>query len=55
MVHKKVGNEEKAREYLEKANQATRESLADKENPPVWNRRATLELLRKEAEGKKEE
>ena len=55
IVHKKVGNEEKAREYLEKANQATRESLADKENPPVWNRRATLELLRKEAESKKEE
>ena len=50
MVHKKAGNAEQAREYLNKANQWTGKVLADEENPPRWNRRATLELLRKEAE-----
>jgi tetratricopeptide (TPR) repeat protein len=50
MVHKKTGNDEQAREYLDKANAWTDEALADEENPPVWNRRATLELLRKEGE-----
>ena len=50
MAHQKAGNVEQAREYLNKANQSTDEEFADKENPPAWNRRATLELLRKEAE-----
>ena len=50
MAHQKAGNAEQAREYLNKANQSTDEVLADEENPPAWNRRATLELLRKEAE-----
>ena len=50
MAHQKAGNVEQAREYLNKANQRTDEEFADKEKPPAWNRRATLELLRKEAE-----
>ena len=50
MAHQKAGNAEQAREYLNKANQSTDEEFADKEKPPAWNRQATLELLRKEAE-----
>jgi tetratricopeptide (TPR) repeat protein len=50
MAHQKAGHVEQAREYLNKANQRTDEESADKEKPPPWNRRATLELLRKEAE-----
>jgi tetratricopeptide (TPR) repeat protein len=50
MAHQKASNAEQPREYLNKANQWTDEVLADEENPPAWNRRATLELLRKEAE-----
>lgn len=50
MAHQKAGNEDQAREYLNKANQSTDKTLDDEENPPAWNRRATLEILRKEAE-----
>jgi tetratricopeptide (TPR) repeat protein len=50
MAHHKAGNAEQAREYLNKANQWTDKVLADGQNPPRWNRRATLELLRTEAE-----
>jgi tetratricopeptide (TPR) repeat protein len=50
MVHKKAGNEDEARLYFSKANDCTDDALADEENPPRWNRRATLELLREEAE-----
>jgi tetratricopeptide (TPR) repeat protein len=60
MAHQKAGNEEQAREYLKKANQWTDEVLANNVHPPawtrkmtselLWNRRVTLELLRKEAE-----
>jgi len=49
MAHKKAGNAEQARQYLNKANQWADEVLADEENPPHWGRQATLELLRKEA------
>ena len=45
MAHQEAGNAEQAREYLNKANPWTDEVLADEENPPPWNRRATLELL----------
>ena len=50
MAHHTVGDAEQAQEYLTKANQWTDEVLADEESPPAWNRRATLELLRNEAE-----
>ena len=50
MAHKKAGNDRQAPEYLNKANQWTDEVRADRENPATWNRRATLEILRKEAE-----
>jgi tetratricopeptide (TPR) repeat protein len=50
MARQKAGNAEQARDYLNKANQWTDEVLADEEDPPAWNRRATLELLRGEAE-----
>lgn len=50
MAHKKAGNDEKAQEYLNKAKQETDRALADEKHPPPWNRRATLEVLRKEAE-----
>jgi sulfatase modifying factor 1 len=45
-----TGNEEQAREYLNKANQWTDKVLSDKEHPSAWNRRATLKMLRNEAE-----
>jgi tetratricopeptide (TPR) repeat protein len=50
ITHHKAGNEEQAREYLNKANQWTDKVLGDEDNPPTWNRQATLELFRKEAE-----
>ena len=50
MAHQKEGNKVQAREYVNKANEWTDEVLTDKEHPPAWNRRATLEILRKEAE-----
>ena len=49
MAHAKVGHEEQARQYLDKANAWTEKVLDDDENLPPWNRRATLELFRKEA------
>ena len=50
MAHKKAGNEEQAKEYLNKATKWADDVLDDKEHPPAWNRRATLEILREEAE-----
>jgi len=50
MAHKKAGNDGQAEEYLKKATKRTDEVLDDKDHPPGWNHRATLELLRKEAE-----
>jgi tetratricopeptide (TPR) repeat protein len=50
MAHQKAGNDERAREYLTKANRATDEALVDEKNPPAWNRQATLGFLRKEAD-----
>jgi len=50
MVHKKGGNEAHARQYLNKANEWTADVFGDEKNLPVWDRRATWELLRKEAE-----
>jgi tetratricopeptide (TPR) repeat protein len=50
MAHHAVGNDKQAREYLNKANRWADEVLADEEKPPPWNRRATLEMLRNEAE-----
>ena len=51
MAHKAAGQDQEAREYLAKANAWTDKVLADEENPPPWNRRETLKLLREEAEG----
>jgi tetratricopeptide (TPR) repeat protein len=50
MTHQKAGDTEQAQEYLQKANEDTERVLADPQNPPPWNRKLTLELLRKEAE-----
>ena len=50
MVHQRAGNETQARQYLNKANQWSEEVLDDELNPPAWNRRATLELLRNQTE-----
>jgi tetratricopeptide (TPR) repeat protein len=50
MAHQKAGNAKQAREYLNKANQSMDEEFTDAKAPPPWERRATLELLRKEAE-----
>ncbi|MFC1596542.1 protein kinase [Planctomycetota bacterium] len=51
MAHKAAGQDQQARDCLAKANQWADKVLADEENPPAWNRRETLKLLREEAEG----
>jgi superkiller protein 3 len=50
LTHHSLEHAETAKDYLAKANARTDQELAHKDNPPVWNRRVTLELLRKEAE-----
>ena len=47
MAHHRQGNAELARSYLDKATEWAEQEIADK---PAWNRKLTLELLRKEAE-----
>jgi len=49
MTHHALGNADAAGEWLEKANDWTDQVLTDEENPPLWNRKLTLELLRDEA------
>ena len=51
LAHKAAGQDKEAREYLAKANAWMEKVLADEEDPPAWNRRETLKLLREEAEG----
>lgn len=51
MTYQTTGSTEAAEQYLKKANAWTDEVLSDEANPPQWNRRLTLEILRKEAEG----
>jgi tetratricopeptide (TPR) repeat protein len=50
MAHHKLGQQDKAKEYLTKAKARTEHELGDKSRPPPWNHRLTLELLRTEAE-----
>jgi tetratricopeptide (TPR) repeat protein len=50
MAHKKAGNKEQAREYLNRANAWSDVAVVDEADPSPWNRLATLELLRNEAE-----
>jgi len=50
MAHHKAGNNDEAVQWLKRANDWTDNALADKDTPPQWNRKITLELLRKEAE-----
>ena len=47
MAHHRQGNDDESREYLEQATTWTEREIADK---PAWNRKLTLELLRKEAD-----
>ncbi len=49
MTQQALGNTEDAETYLAKANDWTNGILSDEANPPAWNRRLTLELLRDEA------
>ncbi|HUG66887.1 MAG TPA: protein kinase [Pirellulaceae bacterium] len=51
MAHHALGQAEDARRWLKQANQAAEKELAEKDDPPPWNRRFTLELLRTEANG----
>ena len=50
MTDHQLGHHDQAANWLQKANAWTDKVLADAKNPPRWNRKATLELLRKEAE-----
>ncbi len=49
MTQQALGNTEEAKTLLAKVNQWTASLLSDEENPPAWNRRLTLDLLRDEA------
>ena len=51
MTEQALGNLDDATEFLNKANDWTNNMLSDQENPPSWNRKLTLELLRDEATG----
>jgi eukaryotic-like serine/threonine-protein kinase len=50
MAHHRAGEEFQAQACLNRANQFTDLELADQANPPAWERRTTLNLLRREAE-----
>ena len=49
-VGHQLGKQDDARSSLKKAVELTTAELSDTKNPPVWNRKLTLELLQKEAE-----
>jgi len=52
MAQHQLGKQDEARTALQKAVELTKAELSDGEkNPPPWNRKLTLELLQKEAEG----
>jgi len=50
MTHERLGNSAEAHETLAAANELADRELNDDTVRPAWNRRVTLELLRKEAE-----
>ncbi|HUE70179.1 MAG TPA: protein kinase [Pirellulaceae bacterium] len=50
MAHHRLGHAEDAEEWLATANAQTNRESKDADNPPAWNRKLTLELLRAEAE-----
>ena len=50
MTHHKLGSSDEAQKWLAKAVEWTDNALQDEENTVTWNRRLTLELLRREAE-----
>jgi tetratricopeptide (TPR) repeat protein len=51
MAQHQLGKKEEARATLARAAKLTNAELSDATNPPPWNRKLTLELLQKEAEG----
>jgi tetratricopeptide (TPR) repeat protein len=51
MTEYQLNRPEAARESLAQANKMADAELNDADNPPAWNRKLTLQLLRKEAEG----
>ncbi len=50
MAQHHLGDQTEATAALHRGNELARRELSDKTNPPRWNRKLTLELLRKEAE-----
>ncbi|PHR85896.1 MAG: hypothetical protein COA78_38680, partial [Blastopirellula sp.] len=50
MTEHHLGHNQAAKDQLKIANYAAKEELKDTDKPPAWNRKLTLELLRKEAE-----
>ncbi|HUE71676.1 MAG TPA: tetratricopeptide repeat protein [Pirellulaceae bacterium] len=51
MAQHQLGKKDEARATLQKAAELAKAELSDDKNPPPWNRKLTLELLQKEAEG----
>jgi serine/threonine protein kinase/Tfp pilus assembly protein PilF len=49
MTHHALDHTQEARRWLQRANEWTEKELAKTDEPPAWNRRLTLELLRTEA------
>lgn len=50
MTHRALGDNDQAQSWLKKANAWMEQVVANQEDPPTWNRRLTLKLLRAEAE-----
>jgi tetratricopeptide (TPR) repeat protein len=49
IAHSQLGSDEQANDWLRQAEQHAGEERANKDKPPAWNRRLTLEMLRREA------
>ncbi|MCP4853390.1 MAG: hypothetical protein GY903_02715 [Fuerstiella sp.] len=50
MTEYRLDRKDDATTSLARANQLAEQELNDTDNPPAWNRKLTLHLLRKEAE-----
>lgn len=50
MTEYQLDRKDEAKASLARANELAQQEIADADDPPAWNRKLTLELLRKEAE-----
>lgn len=50
MAHQRLGDADKAAEAVGRAEMLANEQLSEADSPAAWNRKATLRMLRKDAE-----